>query len=134
MIEVQAEDPCHTFATDDGLDPAGPVASFEYWLDTTPPKVTFDNPPFGRTFDTDDFSTVDYEVDDGPNGSGVASESSTIDGFEVLPGVVATSDGATLDMYMYYPGRARCASPRPTTSATRARRPGRSGSRRRRTA
>ena len=104
MIEVQAEDPCHTFATDDGLDPAGPVASFEYWLDTTPPKVTFDNPPFGRTFDTDDFSTVDYEVDDGPNGSGVASESSTIDGFEVLPGVVATSDGATLDMYMYYPG------------------------------
>ena len=108
VIEVQAEDPCHTFAADDGLDPAGAVASFEYWLDTTPPKVTFDSPPFGRTFDTDDVSTVDYEVDDGPNGSGVKSETSTIDGFGVLPGVVATSDGASLDMYMYYPGRARC--------------------------
>ena len=104
MIEVQAEDPCHTFAAGDGLDPAGAVASFEYWLDTTPPKVTFDSPPFGQTFDTDDLSAVDYEVDDGPNGSGVKSETSTIDGFEVLPGVVATSDGAALDMYMYYPG------------------------------
>lgn len=104
VIEVQAEDPCHTFAPGDGLDPAGPVASFEYWLDTTPPKVTFDTPPFGMTFDTDDYSAVDYEVDDGPNGSGVASESSTIDGYQVLPGVVATSDGAVLDMYQYYPG------------------------------
>ena len=104
VIEVQAEDPCHTFAAGDGLDPAGAVASFEYWLDTTPPKVTFDSPPFGQTFDTDDVSTVDYEVDDGPNGSGVKSETSTIDGYEVLPGVVATSDGASLDMYMYYPG------------------------------
>ena len=104
VIEVQAEDPCHTFVAGDGLDPAGAVASFEYWLDTTPPKVTFDSPPFGQTFDTDDLSAVDYEVDDGPNGSGVKSETSTIDGYEVLPGVVATSDGASLDMYMYYPG------------------------------
>lgn len=104
VVEVEAEDPCHTFAAGDGLDPSGTTASFEYWLDTTPPKVTFASPPFGLTFDTDDFSTVDYAVDDGPNGSGVASESSTIDGYRVLPGVVATSDGAVLDMYQYYPG------------------------------
>lgn len=109
FIEIRAADPCHTFADEDGAVPGdplppSPVLEREVWLDTTPPVVTGGTPPFGLVFDTDDFSTVDYSVDDGPDGSGVASSSATLDGVDVLPGVVVTADGAVLDMYHLYPG------------------------------
>ena len=104
VIETQAADPCHTFA-DDGADmEAEAIQSAEFFLDTTPPECTCDDPPFGSTFDSDDVATVDYEVDDGPIGSGVASFSSEIDGF--LTDQEATTpidDGGAIDMYLFYP-------------------------------
>ncbi len=102
FVDVRSGDPCHTIDDTDAL-PAEAPQTFVYFLDTTPPRVTCDTPPFGLSFDTDDFSNVDYEVDDGADGSGVASFSSTIDGFLVLPGVVSIADGAAIDMYQYYP-------------------------------
>jgi hypothetical protein len=102
FVDVRSGDPCHTVDDTDAL-PAEAPQTFVYFLDTTPPVVTCDAPPFGMSFDTDDFSNVDYEVDDGVNGSGVASFSSTINGFRVLPGIVPIADGALLDMYLYYP-------------------------------
>ena len=84
------------------LDPAATM-TVEYWLDTTPPAVTCEMPPFGMTFDTDDFSTVDYSVDDGVDGSGVASVGSTIDGYLTADGTRVIADGDVLDMYLYYP-------------------------------
>jgi hypothetical protein len=104
VIETQSGDPCHTLAGGDGLDPEA-VHSSEYWLDTTAPVCTCHTPPFGNVYDSDDFATVDYSVDDGPDGSGVASTSSIIDGY--LTGQTATTaidDGDTIDMYLFYPG------------------------------
>ena len=104
VIETQSGDPCHTLDPADALAPEA-VQSFEYWLDTTPPVCTCDNPPFGATFDTDDMSTVDYEVDDGPIGSGVASVSSIIDGYvESQEATAPIADGDPIDMYLLYPG------------------------------
>jgi len=102
FIDIRSGDPCHTLDDSDSL-PAESIQTFEFVLDTTPPQVTCDTPPFGLTFDTDDFSNVDYEIDDGPLGSGVASSSSTIDGFLVLPGIVPIADGDVLDMFKLYP-------------------------------
>jgi hypothetical protein len=113
FVDVQGEAPCHTFADENGAaagDPLPPsaVMTTEVWLDTTPPVVTGANPPFGATFDTDDFATVDYIVDDGPDGSGVASQSAIIDGWDGDPLVANTTrptfDGDVLDMYLFYPG------------------------------
>lgn len=113
FVDTQGEDPCHTFADENGAaagDPLPPsaVVTREVWLDTTPPVVTGANPPFGATYDTDDVATVDYTVDDGPDGSGVASESATVDGWDGDPLVAnttrPTSDGDLLDMYLFYPG------------------------------
>jgi hypothetical protein len=104
VVETQAGDPCHTLDTSDSLTPET-VQSFEFWLDTTAPVCTCDTPPFGNTYDTDDTATVDYEVDDGPIGSGVASVASTIDGY--VTSQTATNpiaDGGLLDMYLLYPG------------------------------
>jgi hypothetical protein len=104
VIETQAGDPCHTLDATDALA-AETVHSVEYWLDTTPPECTCDNPPFGSTYDTDDTAVVDYEVDEGPIGSGVASVSSTIDGYvtsQTATGPIA--DGDVIDMYLLYPG------------------------------
>jgi hypothetical protein len=104
LIETQAADPCHTFAGGDDMEPEA-IQSVEVFLDTTAPTCTCDNPPFGSTFDSDDFATVAYEVDDGPAGSGVASFSSIIDGF--LTSQEATTpinDGDPIDMYLFYPG------------------------------
>jgi hypothetical protein len=102
FIDIRSGDPCHTVDDSDSLS-AEAAQSFEFILDATPPVVTCDTPPFGLTFDTDDFSNVDYEIDDGPLGSGVASSSSTIDGFLVLPGIVPIADGDALDMFKLYP-------------------------------
>lgn len=104
VIERQAGDPCHTLDEADSL-PAETIQTSEHWLDTTPPVCTCDNPPFGATFDTDDSSTVDYEVDDGPIGSGVASVASIIDGFETSQtATTPIADGDPIDMYLFYPG------------------------------
>ncbi|MEO5619162.1 MAG: hypothetical protein ABIS67_15435 [Candidatus Eisenbacteria bacterium] len=102
-IEVRSGDPCHTCAEGDGLDPE-PTQSSAYVLDATPPVTTCATPPFGQVFDTDDLSTVDYSLSDGPLGSGVASESSTLDGYLTEAGVTPTADGGLLDMYLLYPG------------------------------
>jgi hypothetical protein len=103
FIDVRSGDPCHTVNDADAL-PAETAQTFTYFLDTTPPVVTCGTPPFGLSFDTDDFSNVSYSIDDGPLGSGVASSSSTIDGFLVLPGIVPITNGSLLDMFTYYPG------------------------------
>ncbi len=102
VIDVRAADNCHAFS---GAPlPPEPTQSFEYWLDTTGPAALCNTPPFGLVFDTDDVSSVSYGLTDGSGGSGVASSSSTIDGFLTLPGVVPIANGAPLDMYFYYPG------------------------------
>ena len=102
-IEVQAADPCHPFDAPAELDPASST-SVEVWVDTTPPVMTCKTPPFGLTFDTDDFSSVDYDVTDGADGSGVASVGSSIDGYLTPEGVQPIADGSVLDMYVYQPG------------------------------
>jgi hypothetical protein len=102
FIDIRSADDCHTF-TGAPLPPE-PTQTFEYWLDTTAPTAICNTPPFGLTFDTDDVSAVSYGLTDGASGSGVASSSSTIDGFLALPGVVPIANGAALDMYFYYPG------------------------------
>jgi len=102
-IEVQAADPCHPFDAPAELDPAGSLV-VEVWLDTTAPNLTCKTPPFGLVFDTDDVSAVDYDVQDGPNGSGVAAVGSSIDGYLTAGGARPIADGDVLDMYEYYPG------------------------------
>jgi len=103
FVDVQASDPCHTFA-----GAPSPVTTIEVWLDTTPPVVTGATPPFGLTFDTDDLTTVDFSIDDGVDGSGVASQSATIDGWDGNPATPnttrATFDGDVLDLFLFYPG------------------------------
>jgi len=109
FIDFRSEDPCHTFADENAGVPGDPLPpeathTVEFWLDSTPPAVTCNTPPFGLVFDTDDFSNVDYAVDDGATGSGVAGFSSTVDGFLVLARIEPIAAGAILDMYKYYPG------------------------------
>ncbi len=102
-IDVRSGDRCHTCAEGDGLDPET-IQSSVYALDASPPVTTCGTPPFGLVFDTDDFSTVNFTVSDGPLGSGVASQSATIDGHVTEDGVSPTANLATLDMYLLYPG------------------------------
>lgn len=101
-IEVQSADACHRF---DGLpSPPEAVQTHTFTLDTTAPVVTCVTPPFGLEWDTDDIPSVDFDITDGVNGSGIASQSATVDGFQGLPGVVPTTDGAPLDLFFFYPG------------------------------
>jgi hypothetical protein len=102
-LDIRSEDHCHTFDESDQTSPE-PTKTSDYVLDSTPPEVTCATPPFGLTFDTDDFSNVHYSISDGTLGSGVASSSSTLDGVLVLPGVVSIANNALLDMYLLYPG------------------------------
>ena len=109
LVDLHSADCCHTFLDENGAqdgDPLPPenINTFEFFLDTTPPAVTCQVPPFTLTFDTDDFSTVQYTVDDGPFGSGVAGFSSVLDGFVTAFGVVTVNVGDTLDMFFLYPG------------------------------
>ena len=101
-VEIQSADACHRF---DGLpSPPEAVQTHTFTLDTTAPVVTCATPPFGMEWDTDDAPAVDFSIADGVNGSGIASQSATVDGFQGLPGVVPTSDGAPLDLFFFYPG------------------------------
>ena len=93
-VELRAEDPCHTFATD--TLPDGGVTSKEVFLDTTAPTITITSPaPEGVVFDTDDLSSIAWTATDA--GSGVSSESATFDG-------TASTQGAVLDMFLLDPG------------------------------
>ncbi|HYG68837.1 MAG TPA: hypothetical protein VD838_14310, partial [Anaeromyxobacteraceae bacterium] len=103
FVDYHAEDPCHTFAPEGPGEPEA-VKTASYTLDTTPPVTTCNTPPFGLTFDSDDFTTVDFDVTDGPIGSGVADVDATIDGKFFAPGPVTTTDGAALDLFTFGPG------------------------------
>jgi hypothetical protein len=95
-IELQAEDPCHTFDPTDSLS-AGTVLSESFVLDTTGPEIDITSPaPEGVVFDTDDASTIAYSVSDA-GGSGVASSSVTLDG-------APATNGQVLDMFFLAPG------------------------------
>lgn len=101
-VDVQSADDCHRF---DGLpSPPEAVQTHTFTLDTTAPVVTCLTPPFGQEWDTDDTPSVDFDIADGVNGSGIASQSATVNGFQGLPGVVPTSDGSALDLFFFYPG------------------------------
>ena len=84
-FSVRAVDPCRTETAHDTT----------VVLDTTPPVVTYSEPSQAM-YDTDDFSSVVYSVDDG-NGSGVASDSMT---FDRAP----SSNGAVIDMFFLNAG------------------------------
>ncbi len=77
---VRASDPCRT-ATD---------VSTTVVIDTTPPVTTFTEPAASE-YDTDDLGSIAYSVSDG-TGSGVASDSVTLDG-------AAATNGQVLDMF-----------------------------------
>jgi hypothetical protein len=109
FVDTSSEECCHTFADDDGPIPGDPkppevTKTFEFYFDTTPPSVECGVPPFTLTFDTDDLSTVQYTVDDGPLGSGVQGFTSSLNGYITPAGQVAVQIGSTLDMYQLYPG------------------------------
>lgn len=94
-IDYRAEDPCATFVDESGtgVDPLPPATSTTtVVLDTTAPVITIVSPVPNTLFDSDDLSTIDYTVDDGALGSGVASSAVTLDGG-------AAADGQTLDMF-----------------------------------
>lgn len=87
-VELQGSDPCRTEATH----------TESFVLDTMAPEVTIESPnPEGRIFDTDDYSAIGWSSDDGPHGSGVASESAILDG-------EPAADGQVLDMFLLDPG------------------------------
>ena len=94
-VEVQSEDPCHTFDPTDSLA-AGDVLGESFVLDTTDPGIDITSPaPEGVVFDTDDASTIAYTVSDG--GSGIVSSSVTLDG-------APATNGQVLDMFLLAPG------------------------------
>ena len=99
-IDYRAEDPCHTFVDESGAgtDPLPPdTQSTTVVLDTTAPVITIVSPVANTLFDTDDMSLIDYSVEDGALGSGVASHSVTLDGG-------AAVDGQVLDMFLLSTG------------------------------
>ncbi|HSH80291.1 MAG TPA: hypothetical protein VLA19_17330 [Herpetosiphonaceae bacterium] len=89
-VDYRASDPCH------GFD-AVAVQTATFILDTTPPVITYTSPGAGQVFDTDDFSSIQFSLDDGPLGSGVASHSVTLDGITAV-------NGQVLDMFFLDPG------------------------------
>jgi hypothetical protein len=109
LVDLSSEECCHTFVDEDGSFPGDPkppepTKTFEFFFDTTPPAVECGVPPFTLTFDTDDFSAVQYTVDDGALGSGVNNFSSSLNGYLTATGRVTVAIGSTLDMYHLYPG------------------------------
>ncbi len=87
VVETRAGDPCHDVGS-------APVQTSEFVLDTTPPEITVTSPaPEGREFDTDDLVPITWGTDVGPDGSGVASESATLDG-------APASNGQQVDTFL----------------------------------
>ncbi len=105
FVEYQSSDPCHTFDVD--TEPVGtPEASrtLEVHRDSAPPVTTCGTPPFGSTFPTDAYSTATFSLDDGQSGAGIASFTATIDGDVFAAGPVPIAQGATIDMFRFWPG------------------------------
>jgi len=102
-VDVRSGDACHTCAEGDGLTPEA-TKTHDFVLDATAPVATCGTPPFGLTFDTDDFSAVQFTLSDGPLGSGVASHSELLDGYLTATGTTPAPVGTVLDMYLLYPG------------------------------
>jgi hypothetical protein len=87
VLEARAGDPCHAVGT-------GTVTSTPFVVDTTPPAISILEPaPEGVVHDTDDLFSTRWSADDGPDGSGVASTSGTLDG-------AATTDGQGYDAFL----------------------------------
>ena len=87
VLETRAGDPCHNVGS-------ASVQTTEFVLDTTPPAITISSPaPEGREFDTDDLFPISWSTDDGPDGSGVDTESATFDGS-------AASNGQQIDTFL----------------------------------
>jgi hypothetical protein len=103
FIDVRSGDHCHTISETDARPPET-TQTLEFVLDTAAPVTTGNDPPFGQVFGTDDVSAVSYSLSDGPLGSGIASSSSTLDGWLTETGVTPVANGAVLDMYLLYPG------------------------------
>lgn len=74
VLETRAGDPCNPVGT-------GQVTTTEFVIDTTAPAITVVEPaPEGVVYDTDDLFRTRWTTDDGPDGSGVASDTATFDG------------------------------------------------------
>jgi len=85
-VDLQAHDACRTEA----------VHTVDLVLDTTPPVVTYTQPALAQ-YATDQLSSIAFTVSDGPQGSGVASQSVTFDG-------APATNGQTLDMFFLAAG------------------------------
>lgn len=85
-FDLSASDPCRTEAEH----------TLTYVLDTAPPEVTFIEPSQPQ-YDTDDFSSIQFTLDDGPLGSGVAMYHVTLDG-------QMASNGQAMDFFFFNPG------------------------------
>lgn len=102
-LDVRSADHCHVFGKT-GLCGPEETRSSQYVLDASAPVTRCANPPFDLVFDTDDRSTLEYTLTDGTLGSGVQSESATLDGYLTAAGVASLANHASLDMYLLYPG------------------------------
>ncbi len=99
-IDYRTEDPCHTFVDESGTgtDPLPSASSTTtVILDTTAPVITIVTPLNKQLFDSDDFSAIDFTLEDGVNGSGVETHTVTLDGG-------AAVDGQVLDMFLLATG------------------------------
>jgi hypothetical protein len=102
-VEVQTQDPCHTFAVEagegttgvDALPPGDSTTSVV--LDTTPPVITVSSPVAGQLYTTSSVIVLSFGADDGPLGSGVASTTATLDGAAVV-------NGQTIDLFNFTSG------------------------------
>jgi hypothetical protein len=105
LVDYQSADPCHTFET--ATEPVGaPEASrtLEVFRDGAAPAVTCRNPDFGKTYATDAYAVATFALDDGQDGSGIASSSAVIDGDVFATGTVPIAQDATIDMFRFWPG------------------------------
>lgn len=96
-VQLRTADPCHTFDPADELPAGAPVTSTVV-LDTTPPEITITKPaPEGVTFDSDDFSAIEYTVTDAASGVDATTVKALFDG-------AAATHGQVLDMFLLAPG------------------------------
>ncbi len=97
QVQLRTADPCHTFDPADELEAGAPVTRTVV-LDTTPPQITITKPaPEGVTFDSDDFSAIEYTVTDAASGVDDATVKALFDG-------AAATHGQVLDMFLLAPG------------------------------
>ncbi|MBE2316164.1 hypothetical protein DVA67_009270 [Solirubrobacter sp. CPCC 204708] len=96
-VQLRTADPCHTFDPSDELEAGAPVTRTVV-LDTTAPQITITKPsPEGVTFDSDDFSAIEYTATDAASGVDAATVKATFDG-------APATHGQVLDMFLLAPG------------------------------